>query len=521
MDLGQDLIRWLFKVVMFAIKLLPKVIKLLWSTGTLLLAIVWLIFRDVPEAWPLFAIGWLWAAVVIAQLIMRKATHDPKWSFIKLISGRTVTAKERAMTDPTIAKELKASEPAGFIFGTKGIGYIRKAESTDGHILVVGGVGSGKSSCLAIPSLLSWQERVFAIDIKGELSKKTQKQRQNMKIFNPTDPTAYGYNPFAILENSKNKTQDITEIVLALVPLPADIKDPYWIESSQDLLKGGLMYFYNKGCSFIESVNLIQTTPVTQLVQEISESSDQKAKIFVNQFVGLDPKTLGGIFSQLSKNILLFATDEEIQNALMKDRVVSPKDLEKGIDVYLAIPENMLEQWENLLTLMVNQFLKHFERRPDEGAAPILFLLDEFPRLGKIEAIINGLATLRSKKITIALFIQSIAQLDRIYGEPARKVILDTCSYRAVLSATDGDTQEYLSRLVGTYDKNKTSSSANYEQMTGMGTGTGTSLTSEEKRIIKPEEFASLPDIVLLSPFGFNRIEKAPYYKNAIFKDLV
>ena len=39
--------------------------------------------------------------------------------------------------------------------------------------MIVGGAGSGKTAAVAIPTLMSWKERVFAIDIKGELYAKT------------------------------------------------------------------------------------------------------------------------------------------------------------------------------------------------------------------------------------------------------------------------------------------------------------------------------------------------------------
>ena len=52
-----------------------------------------------------------------------------------------------------------------------------------------------------------------------------------------------------------------------------------------------------------------------------------------------------------------------------------------------------------------------------------------------------------------AILTQSLAQLDLIYGRESRQVIADNCSYKAILKATDADTQEYFSKLVGTYDK--------------------------------------------------------------------
>ena len=69
------------------------------------------------------------------------------------------------------------SKVHGFIFGKMGGKYVTKKEDKDGHILVVGGAGSGKTSCIAIPSLLAWREPVFCIDIKGELHQHTLRKR--------------------------------------------------------------------------------------------------------------------------------------------------------------------------------------------------------------------------------------------------------------------------------------------------------------------------------------------------------
>jgi type IV secretion system protein VirD4 len=144
---------------------------------------------------------------------------------------------------------------------------------------------------------------------------------------------------------------------------------------------------------------------------------------------------------------------------------------------------------------------------------PILFLLDEFPRLGKIEGITDGLATLRGKNITMCVIVQSLAQLDLMYGKEARQVIADNCQYKAVLNATDAETQEYFSRIVGTYERLKISTNQHYNPR-DFFSSYGRHTTTEEKRKIKPEHFATLSNIALFTPFGFMRVEKTPYYKN-------
>ena len=381
--------------------------------------------------------------------------------------------------------------------------------------MVIGGVGSGKSSCVAMPTIRSWNSRIFAIDIKGELSGYAKQYRPSIKIFNPQDSTAYGYNPYAFLRDATNLTQEIRAIAQAIIPLSPEIKDPFWIESAQTLLAGAILHYYTIGYAFVETLREIQRNGAKRLIETISNSPNDSARLCMGGFVDMAEKTLSGVFAELSRNIISLVTDDCIVAALSSGQTIEPADLEYGYDIFLNVPEHLLRQWKNLLSLMVNQFLLFFERRNEKyDLPPILFLLDEFPRIGKIPSIMDALATLRSKRITICMILQSLAQLDMIYGKDERKVIADTCAYKAVLSATDPETQEYFSRLVGTYEKEKKSHGVTSDPIIGLGRSKSVNTFTEEKRIIKPEQFSTLGDIVLLHPFGagFLRVDKVPYW---------
>ena len=63
----------------------------------------------------------------------------------------------------------------------------------------------------------------------------------------------------------------------------------------------------------------------------------------------------------------------------------------------------MLESYKAILRLCTVQTLKEMERRPDASGKevknkPMIILIDEFARLGRMEGIFNALATLASKK---------------------------------------------------------------------------------------------------------------------------
>jgi type IV secretion system protein VirD4 len=408
---------------------------------------------------------------------------------------------------------VKNSGLQGVVFGSQGRKWICKPEDTDGHVLVVGGVGSGKTSCIGIPTLRAWGSSVFAIDIKGELYEKTKDHRPNIKVFNPLDHgnNAYGYDPLYCLRKSSNPAQEARAIAQAIIPLPPDTKEPFWIENAQNILTACILHFNEQDMPFLDILGEIQFIAPKELIQILCESPVREAVLFVKTFSSIEDKVLFSIMAELSKNTVPFLTDKDLVLSFGVINNITPEDLEYGNDIYIQIPEHLLRQWKNLLTLIVNQFLTHFEKRPENNAQPILFLLDEFPRLGKINAMLDGLATLRSKKISMCLIIQSLAQLDVVYGKNERRVIADTCGYKAILGATDADTQDYFSRLVGTYDK-KVTNLGTQSNIFGLPKGKSTNTSETEKRIIKPEEFGMLDDIVLLTPHGTIRVNKTPYY---------
>lgn len=441
----------------------------------------------------------------------------PDFSFISLfLSHRERKRVEVSKTFENVDRQFIGLE-SGIVLGKMKHDYLVMEEQAEGHIMVVGGQGSGKSSCVAIPTLLNYTSSIFAIDIKGELSEVSRNFRADMKVFDPLDKNSPHYDPYFILKQG-NKVQGAREIVNSIIPIGANEKDPYWKQSAQNLLTSCILHFENEGKDFPTTCKYIMQTPVNELVEELAKSTVDEVKLFINQFIGIDMKQLASIYSTLSNEIIVFATDEDVMRTLKRsDNMISPDDLENYTDIFIKINEEKIEQWKSLLNLIVSQFLKSFEKRANNADTKILFMIDEFARIGKIKTITNGLATLRSKGIQIMLILQSLAQLDAIYGKDTRKIITDNCNYKVVLNANDVDTQEYFSKLVGTVEIEKKSKSINSGNFNVMQSNRGISKSSEEKRIIKPEEFAYLEKPVIFTPYGFFRPYKVKWYEDEIF----
>lgn len=148
----------------------------------------------------------------------------------------------------------------------------------------------------------------------------------------------------------------------------------------------------------------------------------------------------------------------------------------------------------------------------------VLLMLDEFPRLGRIPALKEGLTTLRSRGVTMVLLLQSLASLDEIYGTATARVIIENCTYKAVLGTTDVESQRYLSELVGSTVIHNESASLHVDLPTH-SIGVGHSYSDERRPVIYPHAFYNLANnMVLIAPQGTYQVKKhAVYPGNCLF----
>ena len=110
-------------------------------------------------------------------------------------------------------------------------------------------------------------------------------------------------------------------------------------------------------------------------------------------------------------------------------------------------------------SVLPNMFLKWLlvkaERKADAApngrlATPLMFVLDEFPNVGKIADFDRMIATARSRGMSFLLCAQSISQLEDKYGRPAAKTILDNCDTVVYMgSGSSTETAGYVADLCG------------------------------------------------------------------------
>lgn len=438
------------------------------------------------------------------------------------------STQKKIATYPKVPKKYLNKEPEGVILGTYKNQYVRIPTQEIYHYCVIGGSRSGKTSTVLLDTLLANFATkkndflTYAIDIKGELHiKSSYSHSPDIMVVNPTDQTTAGWDVYYRLRD--NPSDDLIievmqEVASALI-ISTSKSDSFFVNNAQDMFVGMLLYFYQQGENFIDSVNKILESEIKSLIGEIiksSEPSDLHYK-YLAKFDGKDAESVEDCMVELTTNLSVFGSKSDIKYCFRDNPIkASPFTLKENKSVFLAIPEHMLESYKAILRLCTVQTLKEMERRPDASGKevknkPMIILIDEFARLGRMEGIFNALATLASKKISVILAFQSLAQCEVIYSKEETRVLMDNCRVKVICEVSDPQSAKAVQDWCGKYREKKETLSA--------GKNRHKTYTYEDKDIVQPNDLITLVNqeevILIISGVGYLRPKKCYYFKDS------
>ena len=435
--------------------------------------------------------------------------------------------QKRIAMYPKVPPSLLSKEPEGIILGTYKNRYVRIPLKDIYHYCIMGGSGSGKTSTVLLDTLLANfatgrnDFQIFCIDIKGEIHEKSVfAYDENVLVCNPTDRTSCGWDAYYRLHD--NPSDDLiieaTEEISQSLIISTSPKDSFFIENARTMFTGLLLYYFKQGENFIDSVNKILETETKSLIAEIisdSEPSDLHYK-YLAKFAGRKNESIEDCMSEMTTSLSVFSKSDI--KFMFRDNYqkASPYSFQDGKSIFLAIPEHMLESYKAIMRLCTVQTLKEMERRSEEETTPILLIIDEFARLGRMEGIFNALATLRSKKVSVMLAFQCLAQCEVIYSKEETRTLMENCRVKIVCEVSDPNSAKAVQDWCGKYQNKK-------ETLNG-GKNRHKSYTYEDKPIVEPSNLITLVKqeevILVVSGVGYLRPKKCYYFKDPKLKAL-
>lgn len=410
-----------------------------------------------------------------------------------------------------LLKESSRDSAEGIIFGIQKRNVVYSPTNAEGHIIVFGGSGVGKTSAILIPTLLKWKGTSLTIDISGDISKNVN--IENKLVYQPGNGTI-PYNVFYqidLVDEKSKKNELLEQLAFLMMPDNDDFSDAsqFYNTEGRKILTASFIAFYFAGYDFIDTCKMVFQSSWKDLFSKIDETKNRDAIQYINSFEGASEQNTSGCKQACDAVIKLFATNETIQKSISRpvdgSESFDPGKLETK-NVFVVIDDSKLKLYAPLLHLITAQCLEFFSERSNESKTNILFCLDEFVSLGKLE-ITDALRKLRKKHVRIMILTQSMADIDLLYGKSERMAMMNNFSFKVILEASDTETQDYFAKLIGYKPTKKKSVSTS-------NVNTTKTLADDKEWIIEPAKLARLgDDLILLYREGYKLLKKNFYFK--------
>lgn len=460
-----------------------------------------------------------------------KKDFTPNLTFKKDVT-KISDSKKQAMYKKISSNDgLLSSKPEGLIFGTQGNKYVTLPVGKEGmrdgvSAVILGSPGSGKSVFLTNFLLNNFMQEkptpVFCLDIKPELARKSviMSEIKNVKVVDFTDRSKAGWDVyFSITKDTKEdeKMRVFDGISRALI-VSSNPKDKFFVNNARTILKFLLLYHFNKGLGFIDGITKVISEDVGEHIKKVLEDREfcSEGSLVYNglkKYDGKDSEAMQDILLTLSEHLNIFL-NSDIRYQLRDNPIkANPENLNNGNSVFVCLPMYLLDEYEDLLRLLVYQTISTMERRGEDWKQGVVLILDELARLGKLENLLPFLAVNRSLGVSCLMAYQDFSQIEKNYSKEEARSLMNLSEITYVLSCKDNETTKILSDLIGEYKEEKVSH--NRSELLHCSTGKE-NVSSEYRRIMEVADFQSLrekKEAILILYGKFFRVKQFRYFE--------
>ena len=415
----------------------------------------------------------------------------------------------------------------GILLGKDKRGYL----IADGfqHALLFAPTGSGKGVGFVIPNLLFWEDSVIVHDIKLENYELTsgwrKKRGQEVFVWNPAQPDgiSHCYNPLDWISSKPGQmVDDVQKIANLIMP-----EQDFWYNEARSLFVGVVLYLLavpEKVKSFGEVVRTMRSDDVVYNLAVVLDTIGKKihpvAYMNIAAFLQKADKERSGVVSTMNSSLELWA-NPLIDTATASSDFNIQEFKRKKVTVYVGLTPDNLTRLRPLMQVFYQQATEFLCRTlpSDDEPYGVLFLMDEFPTLGKMEQFQTGIAYFRGYRVRLFLIIQDTEQLKGIYEEAGMNSFLSNSTYRITFAANNIETANLISQLIG--NKTVNQESLNRPKFLDLNPASRSLHISETQRaLLLPQEVIMLPrdeQILLIESTYPIKSKKIKYYEDKNF----
>lgn len=355
---------------------------------------------------------------------------------------------------------------------TMRLGLNAKKHRRNLNVLVVGGSGAGKTRFYCKPNILQCNASYIISDPKGELMRATAplliENGYEVHVFNLITPEdSDGYNPFVYIRTDEDVIKLINNIIENTTPKNSQQGDPFWKQSEVALDSALMLYLLHEAPPEEQNFETLMFMIENASVMEEDEEYMSPVDVVFQMLEDRDPEHIAvkqwKIFKQASgktaKSILISAAVRlaafnlpEIARITSYDELDLGSLGEKKKAVFCVIPDND-NSFNYLVGMLYTQAFQELYYRADhkyngELPVPVHVVMDEFANVALPDNFERVLATMRSRRISVSIIIQNMAQLKALFKD-SHESLVGNCDTFLYLGGNEQSTHEYISKMLG------------------------------------------------------------------------
>ena len=354
------------------------------------------------------------------------------------------------------------------------LGLNAKKHRRNLNVLVVGGSGAGKTRFYAKPNLMQCNTSFIVADPKGEMLRSIAplliENGYDIKVFNLIEPeNSDGYNPFVYIRKDEDVIKLISNLIQNTTPKNASQNDPFWEKSEIALDSALMLYLLHEAPPEEQTFEMLMFLIENAATVEDEDESGYQSPVDI-LFQGLEdekPEHIAvrqyKIFKQASgktaKSILISAAVrlaafnlQEIAKMTSYDNLDIGTLGERKRAIFCVIPDND-NSFNYLVGMLYTQAFQalYFNADNNHGGElpiPVHIVMDEFANVALPDNFERILATMRSRRISVSIIIQNMAQLKALFKDSWEN-ITGNCDTLLYLGGNEKSTHEYISKMLG------------------------------------------------------------------------
>jgi len=260
-----------------------------------------------------------------------------------------------------------------------------------------------------------------------------------------------------------------------------------------------------------------------------------RAVLELTQLANTPDRERGSVLSTMDAGLAVFKNEAVRQRTTTSDFAFADlrgmRDPKAGrmrpVTVYLCVNQQDARALGVVTGLFVEALSAWLISHPPGGVLgpyPALFVLDEFPQMPKLQALIDGPAVGRGQKVSYLLIGQDFAQIEEKYGKPGLETLLSTTAAKIVLPLNNEQVAKRFSEMVGQYTHEGESKSRTYgfsKQANPFATNITRSLAGVA--LIQPADLMSMPSgtqILIYQSYSNRpvRLKSPAYYADSALR---